>query len=72
MFFNDFPKGKAVSSPIHYWDINKFLGDDITSKLSSDEAIDKLDNLLDDAVKLQMQADVPLGVFYPVDMILRQ
>lgn len=43
-----------------YWDINNTV---INNKISHDEALDSLDGLLTDAVKLQMMSDVPLGTF---------
>jgi asparagine synthase (glutamine-hydrolysing) len=58
-------EGDSRPAPVHYWtpqpafqsgDANPFAGTD-------DEAIATLDELLRDAVKLQMISDVPLGAF---------
>lgn len=60
----DKEKGLDIK-PISYWSIEDVAKKSIhnTSNNNSDYYINELDNLLNDAVKLRMISDVPLGVF---------
>ena len=50
----------TVGSPIAYW---KLPSASVTRDISDADAIEELDRLLSDAVRLRMHADVPLGAF---------
>lgn len=59
-----FIKLKKGETAKPYWSLDNLLFDDKSSDDSSDEEmLNTLDDLLKDAVGLQMQADVPLGAF---------
>jgi len=57
--------GKEVSKSICYWNLKHIAesGVNETTGATAGELIDKLDNLLRDAVGRRMMADVPLGAF---------
>ena len=46
-----------------YWDIDYPKTDSVEYALSEDEYIDRLDDLLDKAVRKRLQADVPVGFY---------
>ncbi len=48
-----------------YWDSDKLskFGDGIELDLSYEESVNKLDNLIENSVKMQMRTDVPFGAF---------
>lgn len=52
----------GTSSATAYWDI-RAVADSSVRALSVDEAVDELESLLETAVSLRMEADVPLGAF---------
>lgn len=52
-------KGRLTISP--YWKLNAFIGQG--QAIEEGEALERLDALLDDAVRLRMIADVELGAF---------
>lgn len=57
-------KSKAIKKE-RYWSIEKMANEnnDPTFTGSSEQAVENLEQLLHEAVQLQMQADVPLGAF---------
>lgn len=57
--------GASVSEPIRYWDTQETINQSSSNIFVGDEkdALNELDLLLRDAVKIRMEADVPLGVF---------
>jgi asparagine synthase (glutamine-hydrolysing) len=58
--------GAAEATPTAYWSAREVAAAGAADRLSADrpvEAVDALERLLDDAVALQMVADVPLGAF---------
>ena len=66
--YNKLPAGHAMTYDISankidvfkYWDLPDYKDNDLYK--SNDDYINKLDNLLDESVALQMEADVPVGV----------
>lgn len=57
--------GHSVSDPENYWSLEDVIADGQANPFSNspEELADYLDNLLRDAVKIRMAADVPLGAF---------
>jgi len=57
--------GQLVSEPQCYWDLSQIATDASAANVNSspEELIDELDELLRDAVRRRMMADVPLGAF---------
>ncbi|MBD1878440.1 asparagine synthase (glutamine-hydrolyzing) [Coleofasciculus sp. FACHB-T130] len=57
--------GENRSSPIPYWSAKQIAESGVTNSFagSEAEAAEKLETLLQEAVKLRMMADVPLGAF---------
>ncbi len=57
--------GRLVGEPIAYWDITAKarVGHTFPFTGSANDAVDALEHLLLDAVKIRMAADVPLGAF---------
>ncbi|MGH9661267.1 MAG: asparagine synthase (glutamine-hydrolyzing) [Bryobacteraceae bacterium] len=57
--------GAPLATPRAYWSARDAAERGLASPLagSSDEIVEQLDELLRDAVKLRMEADVPLGAF---------
>jgi len=58
-------KGLSVSEPICYWDLRKVAESGVNNYKNTDAQTltDMLDNLMRDAIKMRMAADVPLGAF---------
>jgi len=58
-------RARGSTSSIKYWSLNKVIDDAVErpSKLTDDDAVQSLDHLLRDSVRLRMLADVPLGAF---------
>lgn len=54
---------KILPEPNKYWSPESFLGDESTFVLQPDEAISRLEVLLEQSVKEQMLSEVPLGAF---------
>ncbi|MGA7615757.1 MAG: asparagine synthase (glutamine-hydrolyzing) [Thermoanaerobaculia bacterium] len=56
--------GRSVGDPRCYWDLRSVVeGSDRSGHRDPAEAVDQLDELLRDAVRSRMLADVPLGAF---------
>ncbi|MBU3967371.1 MAG: asparagine synthase (glutamine-hydrolyzing) [Euryarchaeota archaeon] len=55
----------STPAPLPYWSAREVAEHGITRSFtgSADEAVDQLDSLLREAVKMRMEADVPLGAF---------
>lgn len=55
----------VCSEPVSYWSVKEVAEQGITASFmySETEAVDALDSLLQDSVRLRMMADVPLGAF---------
>jgi asparagine synthase (glutamine-hydrolysing) len=59
------PEDEELPAPVRYWDVEGAVrrGLDEPFRGSPDEAAAELEEILRDAVRLRMQADVPLGAF---------
>ena len=56
--------GQNVSDPFSYWDLTQIAEGGVNAyHYSFEEACDELENLLRNAIKIRMSADVPLGAF---------
>lgn len=56
--------GEAISDPLCYWNLGQIAEEGASHPVyDSTQLIHKLDELLLDAVKIRMMADVPLGAF---------
>jgi len=55
----------SLPDPVQYWSVKRFAEDGIKAPFSGSEkeAIDSLESLLKDSIKLRMISDVPLGAF---------
>lgn len=56
----------VLRSPVYFWGLDSSSNEKITKKydgLDDKNAIDLIESRLDDAIRLQMVADVPLGAF---------
>ena len=62
---DDLRAGRELPQPHCYWDARVIaeLGQNNNFQGTTDEAIERLDNLLRDSVKKRMVSDVPLGAF---------
>jgi asparagine synthase (glutamine-hydrolysing) len=57
--------GDLASTPHPYWSLNKIIHDSISSPLKccEQEAVEQLEWILRDSVRIRMRSDVPLGAF---------
>lgn len=58
MFFSEHER-----RPHKYWDVHAFHCDNNKKNMTEDEAVEELDFLLSDAVRLRLRSDVPVGIF---------